>query len=410
MQARDVRSSLHAFGELLPARPKPFMTSIIPYAIAALVLLSFLALNVVCYRALTRIHPKRAGIVRAGFVIGNLFWLALPFLFTMRGSMNMILLRSFLGPPWFSWLIFLILYSAFLAIVALSWLPWRSRRTFASYASKPSRLFLAAGALFAIAGFISALVPLRVATVKVPLADLPSSFHGYRIALLSDLHVGLFTRPGRLRQISRAVNSLDPEVVLVAGDFVDDASYFVPKFVEGMSGIASGVPILAVLGNHEIYGDPEQVVAKLRAQSRVSLLLNETWNTQRGGDSLSIAGISDQAADQRNSPAALRPDLGRALGQVPSGSFPLLLAHQPAAFDEAIASGIGLTMTGHSHGGQFGIRRLNWSLAGVFIPYDMGLFESADSKLFVTTGAGYWVVPFRLGMSPEVVLLELVRE
>ncbi len=386
------------------------MTSIVPYVIAALVVISFLTLNVIVFRALIRIHPKRVLFVRLAFTIGNLFWLALPFLFTMRGSMAMILLRSFLGPPWFSWLIFLILYSAFLMVVALLWLPARRRVPFAQFASKPSRVILVLGALIVVAGFYSALVPLRVAYVRIPLSDLPPAFDGYRIALISDLHVGLFTRSSRLHEISRALNSLDPSVVLVAGDFVDDASYFVPKFVEGLSSVRDGVPILAVLGNHEIYGDPEKVVERMRAQSRVSLLLNDAWTIRRRDQALSIAGISDHAAEGRNAPDWLRPDLGKALQAVPAGSFPLLLAHQPKAFEDAVASRIGLTMTGHSHGGQFGIRRWNWSLAGVFIPYHMGLYESGGSNLFVTTGAGYWVVPFRLGMSPEVVLIELLRK
>lgn len=386
------------------------MTSIVPYAIAAGVLLSFLSLNIAVYRALTRIHPKRIRLVRLAFAIGNLFWIALPFLFTMRGSMAMILARSVLGPPWFSWLIFLILYGAFVAISRLLWLLARRGRPFAQFVAMPSRLFLAAGMLAFAAGFYSALVPLRVATERVALSDLPTAFNGYRIALISDLHVGLFTRRARLAEISRTVNSLDPSVVLVAGDFVDDASYFVPKFVEGLENLNPEVPVLAVLGNHEIYGDPESVVQKLRAQSRVSLLLNEAWTTRRGDQSISIAGVSDKAAEGRGAPEWMRPDLSKAMGKVPPGSYTLLLAHQPNAFDDAIAMKIPLTMTGHSHGGQFGFRRLNWSLAGVFIPYHMGLYDVAGSKLFVTTGAGYWVVPFRLGMSPEVILIELTRE
>lgn len=386
------------------------MRSIIPYAIAAAVLLSFLALNIAVYRNLSRIHPKRIRLIRLAFAMGNLFWLALPFLITMRVSMAMILARSVLGPPWFSWLIFLILYGVFLAVSRLMWLVARRDLPFAQFASMPSRLFLAAGTVAFAAGFYSALVPLRVATERIALPDLPPAFHGYRIALISDLHVGLFTRRARLAEISRTVSSLDPSVVLVAGDFVDDASYFVPKFIEGFSNLDRELPVLAVLGNHEIYGDPEAVVQKLRAQSRVTLLLNEAWTTRRGDQAISIAGVSDEAAKGRGAPEWMRPDLNKAMEEVPPDSFTLVLAHQPKAFDEAIARKIPLTLTGHSHGGQFGFRRLNWSLAGVFIPYHMGLYEVAGSKLFVTTGAGYWVVPFRLGMSPEVILIELTRE
>lgn len=381
--------------------------SVLPFLVAAAVLLFFLGLNLICYRVLTRAHPRAAALIRALFIAGNLFWLALPLLFFMGGSQLMIVLRSFLGPPWFSWLIFLLLYSSFLLFVGMARLISGSERKFAEFARRPSAVFLLALALAVVAGYYSALVPLRTPVKRVQLEGLPAELDGVRVALLSDLHVGLFTRPSRLERISRAVNGLDPDIVLVAGDFVDDASHFVPKFVKGMSAVEPDTPVFAVLGNHEIYGDPERVVSRMRAQSRVELLVNETALVRKGNATLAIVGISDPAAEGRWAPESLRPDLNRALEGVPAGAFPILLAHQPKSFEEAAAARVPLTLTGHSHGGQFGIRALDWSLAGVFIPYHMGLYAKAGSQLFVTTGAGYWVVPFRLGMSPEVVLIEL---
>ena len=384
--------------------------SFLPFLVAGFVLLFFFALNYVCYRALIRLHPDAKTLIRGFFIAGNLFWPALPLLFMLGGSFLMILLRSFLGPPWFSWLIFLILYSSFLLLVSLTWILAGRKRPFAEFVRGASAIFLTLLAVTVIAGYYSALVPLRTPVHRVSLPALPSELEGVRIALLSDLHVGLFTRTARLAKISQAVNGLDPDLVLVAGDFVDDASYFVPKFLEGMSHVDESTPIFVVLGNHEIYGDPELVVGKMRAQSRVSLLVNESAMFRKGDAAIAVVGVSDPAAEGRGAPEALRPDLKRALKGLPSGAFPIVLAHQPKMFAEAAAAGIPLTVTGHSHGGQFGIRALGWSLAGVFIPYDMGLYEEARSKLFVTTGAGYWVVPFRLGMSPEVVLIELTRE
>jgi predicted MPP superfamily phosphohydrolase len=111
----------------------------------------------------------------------------------------------------------------------------------------------------------------------------------------------------------------------------------------------------------------------------------------------------------RGLPPELRPDVEKSLRGRPPNSYPLLLAHQPRAFRDAKSAAIPLTLCGHSHGGQTGIRRWGWSLAGVFIPYHMGLYREDGFQLFVTTGAGNWLVPFRLGLSPEIVIIELKK-
>jgi predicted MPP superfamily phosphohydrolase len=161
-------------------------------------------------------------------------------------------------------------------------------------------------------------------------------------------------------------------------------------------------PIVAVLGNHEMYGGPHAVIERLRG-SRVRLLVNEGIDV-RG---LWIAGVSDFAASQVA--LTLMPDLGRALEGMPPHDVPIVLAHQPRVFEEVIRRRLPLALVAHTHGGQLGIRPLHWSLAGVFLPYDMGLFRRDASQLYVNTGTGHWLVPFRLGMTPELTLIELTR-
>ena len=148
-----------------------------------------------------------------------------------------------------------------------------------------------------------------------------------------------------------------------------------------------------------MYGDPVEMIERLRG-SRVRLLVNEGV-PMRG---LWLAGLSDYAA---TSPA-LRPNIDAALAR--RGSLlPIVLAHQPKAFADAQPRAIPLTLCAHSHGGQCGFRPLHWTLAGVFIPYDMGLYRRGTSQLYVHTGAGYWLLPWRLGITPEIVLIELHR-
>ncbi len=82
-------------------------------------------------------------------------------------------------------------------------------------------------------------------------------------------------------------------------------------------------------------------------------------------------------------------------------------AHQPVLFREAQRRAIPLSLAGHSHGGQLGIRRLHWCLSGTFLRWHMGLYHEGGSALYVTTGAGYWVLPVRLGVLPEIAVLVL---
>lgn len=366
--------------------------------IFAIVLAVFTLFNFVAFRALTRIHPRRRRIVVALLVLGNLMWLLFPLL-NARTPFSR-LARAILGPPWFAWQSFAIVYSGLVLLMALAWLFVRKRVPFAQFARWPSRAFLWITIVGGVIGVVQALVPLRVERVPVALRDLPPALEGKRIALLGDMHVGLFTRRSRLQRIFATTNALRPDVVLLAGDHVDDDPFFVLKLIDGMRPLDTSIPILAVLGNHEMYGAPAEFIARMRA-TRVRLLINE--GADIGG--LWIAGISDYAAQTPE----LRPDMAAALRARPPGAFPIVLSHQPKSFDEASGRGIALTLCAHTHGGQCGFRPLRWSLAGFFLPYHMGLYERGAAQLYVNTGTGYWLLPWRLGMTPEITLIELRR-
>ena len=368
-----------------------------------LAILVFLPFNWLTWRQMSRIHPRRRKLIAAVMVIGNLMW---PFFLQLRSLTPFSRgVRAVLGPPWFAWTVFAIVYSAVILLTLLIWLPFRKRTTFENFARWPSSLFVIAVIVGSIIGFYQALVPLRVERVTIPIRGLPPSAEGKRIALLSDLHVGLFTRPARLETIFTTTDGLAPDVVLLAGDLIDDDPFFVSKLATGFDRVRPSIPLVGVLGNHEMYGDPVAAVNKLRA-TRMRLLVNEGLDT----GALWIAGISDYAAGDVPEAARFKPDLGRALAQRPADRFPVVVAHQPRVFAEARQRGLPLSLVGHTHGGQLGFRPLRWSLAGVFLPFHMGLYERGASKLYVNTGTGYWLVPFRLGMTPEITLIELRRE
>lgn len=370
-------------------------------AVAILIALAvFLSVNVITVRTLLRVHPQWRTWIIAAVVLGNLMWPFIPLLRQLNWFTR--IARAILGPLWFSWSSFAILYTALVVIVGLAWLLVRSRFTFAAFALWPSRVFLMLGAIAVIVGIYHALVPLRIERVPVELDDLPAEANGMRIVLLADLHVGLFTRTSRLDRIFATARALEPDVVLILGDLIDDDPYFVPKLLHGTRALGSAVPILAVLGNHEMYGDPLRVIEELEG-SRIRMVVND--GVQIG--KVWLAGPGDRAAEQFQQYRALAPDLDAALRGRPPDAFPIVFSHQPRIFYEAREQELPLTLSGHTHGGQCGIRPLGWSLAGVFLEYHMGLYRWGLSQLYINTGTGYWLVPFRLGMTPEITVIEL---
>ena len=368
----------------------------------AIALLLFLPFNWLAFRQLVRIHPRRRRWVLALLIAGNLMWPFFPLLRSFTPFARTV--RALLGPMWFAWTSFVIVYGGVLFLILVAWIPFRNRRPFVEFARWPSRVFLWIVIVGGTIGVYQALVPLRVEHVPVRIANLPASLRGMRIALLGDLHVGLFTRPSRLDRIFTTTASLKPDVVLIAGDLIDDDPFFVPKLLAGVRTLPATTPLFAVLGNHEIYGDPQKVIEGLRG-SRIRLLVNEGIAFR----DLWIAGVADPAARQMPGQQRLAPDLAKALTGKPATAIALALAHQPTIISDARKHAVPLALVAHTHGGQLGFRPLRWSLAGVFLPYHMGWYDVPPTQLYVNTGTGYWLLPFRLGMTPEITVIELRR-
>jgi predicted MPP superfamily phosphohydrolase len=356
----------------------------------------FAALNVITISQLIRLHPRRKWMVIAVAVICNLMWLFLPWLNARTDFSRFI--RATLGPPWFGWLSFVLVYPVVLILlyVAQTLLSVRTGKsagaTFPEFARLPSRVFLWITLIAIPIGVYTALVPLDVEIVPLAIPNAPNA----RIVLIADLHTGLYTRPSRLRQIFARAESLKPDIVLLAGDLIDDDPYFVAKLLDSLRDLPPNIPLLAVLGNHEMYGQPLEYIERLRG-TRVRLLVNEGVPV---GD-VWIAGVSDYAATMPE----LRPNLDRALAG--RRGFPIVAAHQPKVFTDVMARRLPLALVAHTHGGQFGFRALHWSLAGLFLPYHMGLYRRGASQLYVNTGTGYWLLPWRIGVTPEITLVEL---
>lgn len=374
-----------------------------------LVLSLFFLMNVVFIWAGFSIYPSQWHFVLfSSAILGNLLWLLIPVIFTRHSSGPFRLARAVLAPFWVFWNLLIFLYSSFMVLMVLVWaaaFAWRWI-PFTAFAYIPSTVFLGIIGFITLWGLFQNLFTLKLEKVKVRVPGLPAAFGGFKIAMVSDLHVGLFSRPSRLRQYARTAQEAQPDLFVVCGDITDDDPVYLPKFLKSLEVLDPYLPAVGVLGNHDVYADPQRTLTVLE-DSRLQMLVNEGMVLEREGAKLWLAGVGDQGARRIGKWGSMAPDLDKALEGRPEGVPVVLLCHQPQGFAQAAKRKVALTLSGHTHGGQIGFKSLDWSLAKLFMKYHMGLFREGESQLYVTPGTGYWGLPVRFGLSPEVSLIEL---
>lgn len=292
---------------------------------------------------------------------------------------------------------------------------WMRRRWLRSPAFDPERRRalqrLGAGAATAMAagvtgyGVSEVARPVRVVRVRVPIRDLPPQFEGFRIAQLSDVHIGSILRREWLTEVVETVNSLKADMVAITGDLVDGKVAQLAPELAPLGALRSVHGTYFCSGNHELYSGAEPWMAHLPTLG-VKPLRNARVTLERGAARLTVAGIEDlQAA---TFPGALAPDLDGALsGYTRDKDGPLvLLAHQPKAIRGAVAHGVDLQLSGHTHGGQ--LVPFNW-LVYLDQPYIAGLHTKGDTQVYVSRGTGFWGPPLRVGAPAEITELTLER-
>lgn len=253
-----------------------------------------------------------------------------------------------------------------------------------------------------IAGYFgSGLLVVRRVDVDVP--GLDPAFEGLRIAQLSDLHVGPHTSRRFLRRVVDATRSIAPDLIAVTGDLVDDRAEDVASYARAMRALEAPLGVYMIPGNHDVYAGWDDVERALRTAKLGTVLVNELQVIRRGRAVIALVGTGDPAGGGSRS----APDVARALSAVPSGATVIAFAHNPALWPSLAARGVALTLSGHTHWGQFALPTLGWSLASPFLERAMGGHVERDSLLYISPGTGYWGIPFRIGASPEVTLVTL---
>lgn len=274
-------------------------------------------------------------------------------------------------------------------------------------------------------GFFYGFKSLQVKEQEIAFADLPEKFDGYRIVLFSDAHVGSYygKRSKLLDKIVDEINNQKGDIIVFAGDLQNVQPQEIYPHRNILRQLKAPDGVVSVLGNHDYsaYSDasPAECVANekelqsLQRQFGWNLLMNDHITIRRGNDSIVVAGLENHGKTQHNEELRRRfpqrGDVDKALKGVDSNAFVIMVEHDPSAWRELILpkSNAKLTLSGHTHGGQ--VRPFGLSLTDYVYKESRGLYWEADRSIFVTSGLG-GLIPFRYGVTPEIVVITLKKK
>jgi predicted MPP superfamily phosphohydrolase len=240
--------------------------------------------------------------------------------------------------------------------------------------------------------------------VPVRLPRLPPALDGLTVVQISDLHVGPTIRQREVDRVVAQANALRPDVVAITGDLVDGTVRELGPIVEGLARLRARYGVHFVTGNHEYYSGVDAWLPYL-GRLGIRVLRNERVEIGDAGARLDLAGVDDWHAGRYGRGHGY--DLGRALeGRDPERAL-VLLAHQPLGVEAGIRAGMGLQLSGHTHGGQ--IFPFNLAVRAAF-RYVKGLhrLDGGEGSIYVSRGTGYWGPPMRLGVPPEIARITLL--
>jgi predicted MPP superfamily phosphohydrolase len=243
-----------------------------------------------------------------------------------------------------------------------------------------------------------------VRRVPIAIAGLDPALEGYRIVTFGDAHLSTTYGGRRFERVVETVNAQRPDVVAVVGDLVDGELADLREEVAPLADLVSRQGVYFVTGNHEYLADTDAWLRHLPTLG-IDVLRNERVGLGRAGASFDLAGIDDRTAARSGLPGH-GADLDAALDGRADDVPLVLMAHQPYMVGQARAAGVDLQLSGHTHGGQL------WPFDYVIQldqPAVEGLSRHGDTQLYVTSGAGYWGPPMRIGARPEVTVIELTR-
>jgi predicted MPP superfamily phosphohydrolase len=258
--------------------------------------------------------------------------------------------------------------------------------------------------------------------IRVPVNGLHPDLHGLRIVQISDIHSGSFLLREPVERSVQMIMEQKPDIVFFTGDLVNTLAMEMEPYIDMFNQISAPLGVYSILGNHD-YGDyyhwtdqekKKQNFDRLKAihgELGWQLLLNEHRHIDVGNASLNVIGVENYSANPRFPKYG---DLAKATAGMNSEAFNILLSHDPSHWRAQVTDGgypqIGLTLSGHTHGFQFGVEIpgfMKWSPVQYVYEEWAGLYERAGQYLYVNRGLGFLGYPGRVGILPEITLLTL---
>ena len=261
----------------------------------------------------------------------------------------------------------------------------------------------------------------KVLTYELEYDDLPEAFEGFKITQISDIHSGSFDNAKKVQYGVDLVNAQGSDVVFFTGDLVNNKAEEILPWIETFKKINAKHGVYSVLGNHD-YGDymrwesPEakkknmQALEKAQKQMGWDLLLNQSRFIEKDGQRIAVIGVENWGSGFKQV-----GDLNKALADVSEKDFKILMSHDPSHWEAEVLPHpfkIHLTLSGHTHGMQFGIEIpgwIKWSPVKWRYKQWAGVYQESDQRLNVNRGFGYLAYPGRVGIWPEVTVITLTK-
>ncbi len=236
----------------------------------------------------------------------------------------------------------------------------------------------------------------RVKHIEAALSGLPSRLDGFKIIQVSDLHLGRLTGPDKLRRLAAQINSLEPDLVVLTGDFSERRENMPDDACGILKSLRARYGLAAALGNHDLFAGKDKA-ADFFSRCGIRVLRGNVYEPAPG---LLVGGVDDlKRSPLSPADAAL---LAKALFR--PGAAAVLLSHQPQGWEAVMNGAPGLVLSGHTHAGQIFPFNL---IERPFFKYFYGLYKDRETLLYVTSGAGTWGPPLRLFAPSELPLITL---
>ncbi len=267
----------------------------------------------------------------------------------------------------------------------------------------------------------------HVRKIRLTFRNLPEAFRGMTIVQISDVHSGSFTNREAVKRGIELIHAQKPDLVVFTGDLVNDRAEEMKDYISVFSEVKAPMGVFSTLGNHDYgdyypwpdYDEKRHSVMKTENLERLKaihgelgwrLLMNEHAVLERNGEKIALLGVENWSANPR---FPRKGDLASAYTGTADIPFKILLSHDPTHWDAQVRKeyqDIDLMLAGHTHGMQFGVEIpfFKWSPAQYMYKQWAGLYQDGKQSLYVNRGFGFLGYPGRVGIMPEITVIQLV--